>query len=132
MDRKSSPSDFFGGAAGSARQRSVIVGVREGGGCGSSVVNPGLWRRRGGSEAFQAATALDFTPHALAGDQGPDSVGVVLSGTGIHAAAGLKEILRAGGFGLTHDPATAQYDELPRSAPRERDDPESSNEQITW
>lgn len=60
--------------------------------------------------------ALDVALRSLAEDQGPNAIGIVLSGTGSHGAAGLGEILKSGGLGLAQDPATALYDQMPRSA----------------
>jgi PAS domain S-box-containing protein len=66
--------------------------------------------------ARAGSTALDVALRSLAKDQGAYAVGIVLSGTGGHGAAGLKEVLIAGGLGLAQDPATAQYDQMPRNA----------------
>ncbi len=59
---------------------------------------------------------IDFFFRALAQDQGPLSVGIVLSGTGTDGTYGLKAIKDAGGITMVQDPATAKYDGMPRSA----------------
>jgi two-component system CheB/CheR fusion protein len=53
---------------------------------------------------------------SLAEAQGLRSIAVVLSGTGSDGTAGLLEVRRAGGLTLVQDPATCQYDGMPRSA----------------
>ena len=44
------------------------------------------------------------------------SIGIVLSGTGSDGSKGLVEINRVGGFTLVQEPASAQFDGMPRSA----------------
>lgn len=61
-------------------------------------------------------TPIDFALRSLAEDQRENAIGIVLSGTGSHGTAGLKEIKLAGGLVLVQDPATAEYDQMPRSA----------------
>ena len=61
-------------------------------------------------------TAIDFAFRSLALDQAENAVGIVLSGTGSHGTAGLKEIKLAGGLALVQDPCTAQHEQMPRSA----------------
>jgi two-component system CheB/CheR fusion protein len=60
-------------------------------------------------------TAIDFALRSLAEDQKEHAIGIVLSGTGTHGTAGLKEIKLAGGMIMVQDPATAAYDQMPRS-----------------
>lgn len=67
-------------------------------------------------EASAGGTAIDFALRSLAEDQHENALGIVLSGTGSHGTAGLKEIKLAGGLVLVQDPATAQHDQMPRSA----------------
>jgi two-component system CheB/CheR fusion protein len=43
-------------------------------------------------------------------------VGVILSGTGSDGAAGVRAIKAEGGFSFAQDPASAQYDGMPRAA----------------
>jgi two-component system CheB/CheR fusion protein len=61
-------------------------------------------------------TAIDFAMHSLAEDQQEDAIGIVLSGTGSHGTAGLKDIKLAGGLIMVQDPTTAQFDQMPRHA----------------
>ena len=60
--------------------------------------------------------SLDQFFRSLAEDQQEQAIGIILSGTGSHGTSGLKEIKRAGGMIMAQDPATAQYDQMPRSA----------------
>lgn len=62
------------------------------------------------------ARPIDAFFSALAADQRDRAVGIVLSGTGNDGAAGLKDIRSAGGLCLVQDPATAEYEGMPRSA----------------
>ncbi len=59
---------------------------------------------------------IDIFFTALAQDQGPLAMGVVLSGTGSDGTRGLLAIKSAGGFVAVQDPETAQFDGMPRSA----------------
>jgi two-component system, chemotaxis family, CheB/CheR fusion protein len=67
-------------------------------------------------EAPAGQTAIDFALRSLAEDQHENAIGIVLSGTGSHGTAGLKEIKLAGGLVLVQDPTTAQHEQMPRSA----------------
>ncbi|MEO6773995.1 MAG: chemotaxis protein CheB [Kofleriaceae bacterium] len=53
---------------------------------------------------------------SLASALGARAVGVVLSGSANDGTAGLRAIREAGGMTIAQDPATAQFDEMPRSA----------------
>ncbi|WP_084536800.1 chemotaxis protein CheB [Azospirillum halopraeferens] len=70
--------------------------------------------------AKEAATGIslpiDIFFAALAHDQGPLAIGVILSGTGSDGTRGLLAIKSAGGFAAVQDPETAQFDGMPRSA----------------
>ena len=59
---------------------------------------------------------IDSFFRSLAEDQRERAVGIVLSGTGSEGAQGLKEIKGAGGLTLVQEPASAQYDGMPRHA----------------
>ena len=61
-------------------------------------------------------TAIDFALRSLAEDQQENAIGIVLSGTGGHGTAGLKEIKLAGGMVMVQDPTTAAHAQMPRSA----------------
>jgi len=59
---------------------------------------------------------IDYFMRSLADDQKDKAVGIILSGTGIEGAIGLKAIKGAGGLTMVQDPNTAKYDGMPRSA----------------
>ncbi len=61
-------------------------------------------------------TSIDTFFHALAQDQGPRAIGVLLSGNGSDGTSGLKAIKSTGGVAFVQDPDTAKYDGMPRSA----------------
>jgi two-component system, chemotaxis family, CheB/CheR fusion protein len=61
-------------------------------------------------------TAIDFSLCSLADDQKDAAIGIVLSGTGSHGTSGVKAIKLAGGTVIVQDPATAEYDQMPRNA----------------
>lgn len=53
---------------------------------------------------------------SLAAENGENSVGIVLSGTGSDGTAGLRAIQAAGGITIAQDPETAKYPGMPHSA----------------
>jgi len=59
---------------------------------------------------------VDYFFRSLAGDQGPRSIGIVLSGTGSDGTFGLRAIKEAGGITFAQDPVSAKYSGMPRSA----------------
>lgn len=59
---------------------------------------------------------IDIFFTALANDQGPLAMGVILSGTGSDGTRGVLAIKSAGGFAAVQNPETAQFDGMPRSA----------------
>ena len=59
---------------------------------------------------------VDFFFRSLANDQGSNTIGIILSGTGSDGTLGLKEIRGQGGMVMVQDPGTASYDGMPRSA----------------
>ncbi|MDO9147972.1 MAG: chemotaxis protein CheB [Hydrogenophaga sp.] len=59
---------------------------------------------------------IDHFFNALGADRGVKAIGIVLSGTGSDGTLGLKTIAAHGGLVLVQDPATAQFDGMPRSA----------------
>ena len=60
--------------------------------------------------------SVDHFFKSLAEHHGENTVGIVLSGTGSDAAAGVRAIKAAGGVVLIQDPQTAKYDGMPRAA----------------
>ena len=59
---------------------------------------------------------VDLFFKSLAEERKSRSIGVVLSGTAADGAMGLKAIKAAGGITFAQDPASAEYDGMPRSA----------------
>ncbi len=59
---------------------------------------------------------IDAFLRSLAEDQGENTIGIVLSGTGTDGTLGLRAILGAGGITLVQTPATAKFDGMPASA----------------
>lgn len=59
---------------------------------------------------------IDFFFNSLGEDRAAKAIGIVLSGTGTDGTLGLKTISAHGGVVLVQDPATAQFDGMPRSA----------------
>jgi two-component system CheB/CheR fusion protein len=59
---------------------------------------------------------IDVLFCSLARDQGERAVGVVLSGMGADGTIGLQAIKAQGGLTLAQEPASAQFDSMPKSA----------------
>jgi two-component system, chemotaxis family, CheB/CheR fusion protein len=59
---------------------------------------------------------VDFFFHSLAGEKGPESIGIILSGTGTDGTLGLMAIKAELGTILVQDPTSSRYDGMPLSA----------------
>lgn len=59
---------------------------------------------------------IDFFFRSLADDLQDKSIGVILSGMGTDGTLGLKAIKEKGGMVVVQEPASAQFDSMPRSA----------------
>ncbi len=59
---------------------------------------------------------VDFFFRSLAREKGPDAIGIIFSGTGTDGALGLRAIKAEAGTVFVHDPESARYDGMPRSA----------------
>jgi len=59
---------------------------------------------------------IDLFLTALAQDQGRNTIGVILSGTGSDGTRGLRAIKEVAGLTIVQDPETAGFDGMPRSA----------------
>jgi two-component system, chemotaxis family, CheB/CheR fusion protein len=59
---------------------------------------------------------IDVLFSSLARDQGERAIGVVLSGMGSDGTVGLQAIKGAGGLTFVQEPASAQFDSMPKSA----------------
>ncbi|MFH5805274.1 chemotaxis protein CheB, partial [Alienimonas sp. DA493] len=79
-------------------------------------IEEGVLRTRSPFEPHGQRMPIDNFFRSLAEDQGDRAVGVVLSGAGSDGTLGLKAIREHGGLTLAQEPATAQYDSMPRSA----------------
>jgi two-component system, chemotaxis family, CheB/CheR fusion protein len=72
-----------------------------------------LVRRASGREQHMP---VDIFCRSLAEDQGPNSVGVILSGTASDGTLGLLAIKGSGGITFAQDSESAKYDGMPQSA----------------
>ncbi|MFA6506751.1 MAG: chemotaxis protein CheB [Treponemataceae bacterium] len=59
---------------------------------------------------------IDFFFRSLAQDQHDRAIGIVLSGTGSDGTLGLRAIKGEGGMAMVQNPASTEYDGMPRSA----------------
>jgi len=59
---------------------------------------------------------IDFFFRSLAQDQRERAIGIVLSGTGSDGTLGIRAIKGEGGMVMAQNPASAEYDDMPRSA----------------
>lgn len=59
---------------------------------------------------------IDVFFDSLAEDFGNHAIGIVLSGTGSDGTRGVRSIKEAGGIVMVHEPETAKFDGMPRSA----------------
>jgi signal transduction histidine kinase len=64
----------------------------------------------------RAGHPIDLLFSSLAQVAGDRAIGIVLSGTGYDGTYGLRQILAAGGSTVVQEPATAQFDDMPRNA----------------
>jgi two-component system CheB/CheR fusion protein len=63
-----------------------------------------------------ARMPIDMFFSSLAADQQERAVAIVLSGTGSDGSRGMQAVKAAGGMCIAQDPATAEYDSMPRNA----------------
>jgi two-component system CheB/CheR fusion protein len=59
---------------------------------------------------------IDDLFHSLANDQGPNAIGISLSGAGTDGALGMQSIKSEGGITFAQDEKSAQYNSMPRAA----------------
>ena len=59
---------------------------------------------------------IDFFLRSLAASAGERSIAIILSGTGSDGAAGVCDVMAAGGIAIAQLPETAKYDGMPRAA----------------
>lgn len=60
--------------------------------------------------------SIDVSFGSVAEAYGPRAVGILLSGASKDGAAGIEQIIAAGGTGIVQDPATALFDTMPQAA----------------
>lgn len=60
--------------------------------------------------------SIDMTFSSIADVYGEKALGILLSGANKDGAAGLCQIVAAGGMGIVQDPQTADFEVMPRSA----------------
>lgn len=80
------------------------------------LVEPGRLTLSMEAPVCHARPSVDVLFESSADAYGERVVGVVLTGTGNDGARGLATIRARGGMALVQDPATAERDEMPRSA----------------
>ena len=68
------------------------------------------------SQPRGANLPIDSFFRALARDQGPNAVGIILSGTGSDGTLGVKAIKGEAGMVMVQDELSAKYDGMPKSA----------------
>jgi two-component system, chemotaxis family, CheB/CheR fusion protein len=68
------------------------------------------------AQAGRLHMPIDYFLRTLAQAQGSRGIGVVLSGTATDGTLGLQAIKAEGGIAFAQDPASAQFDGMPRSA----------------
>jgi len=81
-----------------------------------AVLLNGAFVLRSGRPGTRARLPIDTMMQSLASALGSRATGVILSGTAHDGSAGLRAIHEAGGLTFAQDPATAQFDEMPRNA----------------
>lgn len=59
---------------------------------------------------------IDIFFESLAKDKGPNTIGIILSGTGTDGTKGIAAIKKRGGLVIVQDPVTAKFDGMPNSA----------------
>jgi two-component system, chemotaxis family, CheB/CheR fusion protein len=84
----------------------------------SMTIAGGLLRLQSRNLAQGKHMPIDVLFQSLAEDQGPNAIGVVLSGSGSDGALGLQEIKGAGGITFAQDKASARFSDMPRAAIR--------------
>ncbi|WP_235021611.1 chemotaxis protein CheB [Chitinophaga eiseniae] len=60
--------------------------------------------------------SIDVSFTSVAAAYGPRAAGILLSGASKDGAAGIQQIIAAGGAGIVQDPATALFDTMPQAA----------------
>lgn len=79
-------------------------------------VTGGVCRLSRPDEARGHRFPVDVLFASLAEDQAERAICIVMSGTGHDGTEGLREVNAQGGCSLAHDPQTAKFDGMPRSA----------------
>ena len=79
-------------------------------------IQEGVLRVQDRSEPRSVNTTIDIFLRSLASDQGPNAIGVILSGTASDGTNGLTAIKGEGGITFAQDERSAKYDSMPASA----------------
>src|SRR5262245_5170990 len=82
----------------------------------SLVIEGGALRLRPREKWRGLHRPIDAFLRTLAEDQNARAIGVILSGTATDGTLGLEAVKAEGGITFAQDPASAQYDSMPRSA----------------
>ena len=82
----------------------------------SMTVMDGRLRLDARDKALGPPMPIDDLLESLARQQGPNAIGVVLSGSGTDGAIGLQAIKGHGGITFTQDDASARFNAMPRAA----------------
>ncbi|MFK7983585.1 MAG: chemotaxis protein CheB, partial [Saprospiraceae bacterium] len=80
------------------------------------IIEDGVIRPAKREERHVLNLPIDVFFHSLGKNQREHSIGVILSGTGSDGSKGIASIKEAGGLVLVQEPATAQFDGMPRAA----------------
>lgn len=80
------------------------------------IIEDGVIRPAKREERHVLNLPIDVFFHSLGKNQRENSIGIILSGTGSDGSRGIASIKEAGGLVLVQEPATAQFDGMPRAA----------------
>ena len=64
----------------------------------------------------QKVAPIDFFFRTLAEAYGPNAVAIVLSGTGLDGASGIKRVKENGGLAIVQEPTEAEFEDMPRNS----------------
>lgn len=79
-------------------------------------IHDGIFKLSKPEEPHGLRMPIDSFFRSLAADRKEKAICIILSGSGSDGTLGLKAISEAGGLSIVQEPATAQYDGMPKSA----------------